>query len=340
MQGPDGSKVAVSQPTAYRDEVARDSALRALLPLAALIPCMMLLVAVVIRESFRPVSQLAAQLDAKDSDHLASLPLDGMPSELRPFVQSINRLLNRISNMFERERRFVADAAHELRTPITALSVQAENLGRVELPRESLDRVSALKAGIWRIAHLAEQLLTLARYENYRGTDGRCADLTHIAKEVVSDLLPLAQARRIDLGFQRIESLVLQADPVAMSTMVRNLVDNALHYTPEGGCIDISVFCEADRTILCVEDTGPGIDAAELDRVFEPFYRGNRASGDGTGLGLSIVRRIVEGLSGSIILANIVAPDRSGLRVTLYLPSVEPLSRKETRFNKQRHSIY
>ncbi|MBV9627539.1 MAG: histidine kinase [Xanthobacteraceae bacterium] len=316
---PDGSRVAIGQTTAYRDEVARDSALRTVLPLAALIPCLMLLVALVINYSFRPVSRLAARLDAKESNHLAKLPIDGMPDELRPFIESINRLLERIARMFEQQRRFVADAAHELRSPITALRLQAENLAHADLPPESHERLAALEMGIRRTAHLLEQLLALAKYESTSLPHTACTPFDKVVKDVVADLLPLARDRSIDLGFKLIEDISIAADATALAVLVRNVVDNAIRHSPDGGQIDISLFREGMRGVLCIEDAGPGIPSNDLIRVFDPFYRGSHAGTQGSGLGLSIVLRIVESLSGSITLENIAAPDR-GLRVNISLP--------------------
>jgi two-component system OmpR family sensor kinase len=317
--GPDGSRVAVSQSTDYRDDIARGSALRTILPLAALIPCLMLLVGVVVRYSFRPVSRLTAHLDAKETDHLAKLPAEGMPNELLPFIASINRLLERISTMFDHQRRFIADAAHELRTPVTALSIQAENLDHVELSEESRDRLAALKAGIRRTAHLLEQLLALARYDNARASEAPPTSFDHIAKEVVADFLSAAQARAVDLGFHRIDHVCVHADGAALAVLVRNLIANALYHTPEGGCIDIALFHDGDHALLRIEDTGPGIPEAELVRVFEPFYRGRWSMEEGTGLGLSIVRRVAESFGGSVVLENILASNRTGLRVSVRL---------------------
>jgi two-component system, OmpR family, sensor kinase len=317
---PDGSRVAVSQSTDYRDEIAHDSALRAVLALAALIPCLMLLVGVVIRYSFRPVSRLAAQLDAKDTDHLARLPSEGMPKELMPFIASINRLLERVSAMFDQQRRFIADAAHELRTPVTALSLQAENLDRIELPQESRERLSALKTGIRRTAHLLEQLLALAKYDVARAPPAPPTAFDSIAKEVAADLMPRAQARAVDLGFERIDHVFVSAHATALAVLVRNLLDNALHHTPDGGRIDIGLFRHGNHAVLRIEDSGPGIPQAELVRVFEPFYRGGWSVGEGTGLGLSIVRSVVETLGGSVVLGNIVAPNRTGLCVDVRIP--------------------
>jgi len=322
LDRPDRSRVAVGQSTAYRDEIARDAALRTVLPLAALIPCLMLLVAVVIGQSFRPLSRLSARLKVGNADHLATLPLDGMPIELRPFVGSINGLLERIGAVLDQQRRFVADAAHELRTPITALSLHAENLDRVVAP-QGLDRLAALKAGIRRTAHLLEQLLALARYETGDPVQLSRTAFDRVVREVVADFLPHARTRNIDLGFERIEKIELHANPIALAVLVRNLIDNALRHSPDGGHVDIHLFCEADCAVLRVEDTGPGIEEAELGRVLEPFYRGSNASGDGTGLGLSIVHRIVDKLSGSIVLENVIATPRSGLRVSISLPATK-----------------
>jgi two-component system, OmpR family, sensor kinase len=318
---PDGSRVAVSQSTDYRDEIAHDSALRVVLPLAVLIPCLVLLVGIVIRYSFRPVSLLAAQLDAKETDHLAKLPVEGMPTELLPFIASINRLLERIRAMFDQQRRFIADAAHELRTPVTALSLQAENLDRVELAKESPDRLLALKAGIRRTAHLLEQLLALAKYDVGRAPRAPPTAFDSIAKEVVADFTPRAQARAVDLGFERIDPVFVDADSTALAVLVRNLVDNALNHTPDGGRIDIGLFRHRTHVVLRIEDCGPGIPEAELVRVFEPFYRGGWSAEEGTGLGLPIVHRVAETLGGSVTLENILAPDRTGLRVDVRIPA-------------------
>jgi two-component system OmpR family sensor kinase len=316
----DGSRVAVGQLTAYRDEIARGSALRTVLPFAVLVPCLMLLVAGVISYSFRPVSRLAAKLDAGSSDHLTALPLDGLPGELRPFIESINRLLYRIAMILDQQRRFVADAAHELRSPITALSVQAENLDHAELPPESKVRLAALQTGIRRTARLLEQLLALAKYESAGTAETQVAAFDRVARGIIADLLPSARDRAVDLGFERIESVAVRADPAALGALIRNLVDNALRHAPDGGRVDLHLYKEGTHAVLRVEDTGPGICATDLARVFEPFYRGGRNEGEGTGLGLSIVDRIVKGLFGSVVLENIPAPKGPGLRVVVTLP--------------------
>jgi two-component system, OmpR family, sensor kinase len=323
----DGSRFAVAQPTAVRDETARDMALRTLVPIAALIPCLMLVTALLIAQSLRPMVRLARDLDARRADDVSPLPLKGMPSELHPFIASINGLIARMQLMMDQQRRFIADAAHELRTPIAALSLQAENLDPVDLPAAARDRLAALKQGMHRTKHLLEQLLALARQEAHPFGRGemRQVSLDHVTKEVVADLLPQALNRNIDLGFELVEPLAVPSESVMLAAMIRNLLDNALRYTPEGGNVDIGVYRQDGAAILQIEDSGPGIESSDMDRIFEPFFRGAREEVEGTGLGLSIVKRVVDGLGGSIALENITGIGRSGLRVTVKLPlSADP----------------
>jgi two-component system, OmpR family, sensor kinase len=318
----DGSRVAIGQSTEIRDEIARDNAFRTIAWLAVLVPCLMLVAGFVIRQTFRPVARLAARLDIRQSDHLERLPLEGIPTELRPFVASINRLLQRVGTMVDQQRRFVADASHELRSPITALSLQAENLLQTEFPPQSRDRLAALKQGTRRTAHLLDQLLTLARYDMGPLHDPPAMRLDQCVRDVVSDLLPRARERNIDLGFESIEAISVRCEPVALGIMIRNLVDNALRYSHESGRVDIGLRCKGACAILQIEDTGPGVSEADLEHIFEPFFRGQRSANDGTGLGLSIVSRIVERSHGSIRLENIGTESRAGLRVIVSLPIV------------------
>jgi two-component system OmpR family sensor kinase len=316
---PDGSRIAIGQATAVRDEIARDSAFHTILPFAALAPCLLLVIAIVVWQSLRPMIQLAGQLDARRPDDLGTLSLAGTPRELHPFIGAINRLLERIHMMMDQQRRFVADAAHELRTPITAISLQAENLSRAGLSPDSGERLSALQNGARRTAHLLEQLLTLARSEMDRPAEIPMTSLDGCAKEVVADLMPAAMDRGIDLGFEMIEPLSVRGAPATLISVIHNLIENALRHTPQGGRVDIGVYRDGEGVILQIEDSGPGIPAVDLERIFEPFFRGTRPAGDGTGLGLSIVKRIVEQLGGSVALENVA---EAGLRVTVSFPGV------------------
>jgi two-component system OmpR family sensor kinase len=319
---PDGSRFAAAQPTAVRDDTARDLAFRTLLPIAALIPCLLLVTGIVVTRSLRPVVRLAGELDARRANDLAPLSLEDMPSELHPFITSINGLLVRVRLLMDQQRRFVADAAHELRTPITALSLQAENLEAVHLSAEARNRVATLKQGMQRTRRLLEQLLALARHEAMPADRAKMAlsALDSAVKAVVADLLPQARERGIDLGFDLVEPLCVRGEQPILAAIIRNLLDNALRFTPRGGRTDVGVYREDDTVVLQVEDTGPGIAPTDLGLIFEPFFRGSRPQGEGSGLGLSIVKRLVETLGGSIELENIDGPGRSGLRATVRLP--------------------
>jgi two-component system OmpR family sensor kinase len=316
---PDGSRFAVAQRIAIRDEIAQELVLGALVPIAALVPCLMLITALVIAASLRPVVRLAHDLDRRSPDDMRALPVSGTPSELHPFIASINGLLVRMKSMLDHQRRFIADAAHELRTPITALSLQAENLEPVWLTAEGHDRLAALQDGMRRTKHLLEQLLALARHETGTPEPPEPVALDQLAKEVVADLLPEASRRGIDLGFTRLEAVTAAGGPVMIGTVLRNLIDNAMRFTPSGGHVDIGIYREDREAVLQIVDAGPGIPAADLDRIFEPFFRGSQPSGDGTGLGLSIVQRIVERLHGLVVLENKSDDGGSGLRATVRL---------------------
>jgi two-component system, OmpR family, sensor kinase len=317
----DGSRFAVTQSFRIRSEIARNFALRTLMPIATLVPCLMIVTAFVIARSFAPMMRVAGELEAKRGGEPKELAVAGAPSELHPFLRSINGMLRRMHLMMERQQRLIADAAHELRTPITALSLQAENLDTIDMPPAARDRVDALKLGMARTKRLLEQLLTLARQDADAPVAHEAALLDRIAKEVVADLMPQAAARAIDLGFKTADAILLEADPVSIASVVRNILENAIKFTPDGGTVDVTVCREGDWALFQVEDTGPGISPSDLDRVFEPFFRAG-STAEGSGLGLSIVKRIVDRHSGSVCLANVEGAGRSGVVVTVKIPSV------------------
>jgi two-component system OmpR family sensor kinase len=275
--------------------------------------------AFVINRSFEPMMRVARELDADGKVEPKELAVTGAPSELHPFLGSINGLLRRTHLMIDRQKRFIADAAHELRTPITALSLQAENLEPIEMPPAARERIDALRRGMTRTKRLLEQLLMLAQQDAEAPPTREEVSLDTIAKQVVADLLPQAALRDIDLGFETAEPILVAADPLSMASAVRNILENAIKFTPDGGTIDISVRGEGDWGLFQVDDTGPGIPSADLDRVFEPFFRG-RSAVEGSGLGLSIVRRIADRYSGAVGVANIAEGGQCGLRVTLRMP--------------------
>ncbi|BBJ22464.1 two-component sensor histidine kinase [Candidatus Nitrotoga sp. AM1P] len=311
---PNGDRIAVGQRTAMRDEIARDGALRTVLPLIGLVPLLIVLIGFVIRHTFRPVMCLSKDLDEKGDKNLIPLSGDGIPKEILPFVESINRLLARLTLSMAQQRRFVADAAHELRSPITALTLQAENIERADMSIEARQRLAPLKAGLVRARSLIEQLLSLAKHQVNQTTDVEIVAFDMIVREVVKELYPLAEAKHIDLGIEREEPIRLRGGAFDFLTLTRNALDNAIRYTPVNGKVDVSFFLEGNRMVFRVEDSGPGIPEDELLRVFDPFYRIAASGETGTGLGLSIVRDIARRLNGIATLSNINNAGRSGLR--------------------------
>ncbi len=320
---PDGSRFAVAQTASIRQELASGMAFRILLPILATVPGLMIVTAILIERSLRPMTALARDLDSRPAEDLTALAPTGTPDELGPFIASINGLFARLADLIERQKRFVADAAHELRTPVTALTLQVENLDAVSLPPESRRRMLALRSGMKRTKHLLEQMLSLARHDAV-GPERRVEpiSLDEAVRTAVADLLPAAALRQVDMGFEHFSPVAVAIDAVAIAALVRNVVDNAVRYTPPGGRVDICVYRDGTYAVFQVDDTGPGIPASDLDRIFEPFFRGARPDADGTGLGLAIVKRIVDGAGGSISVRNIDGPP-TGLRVLVRLPASE-----------------
>ena len=317
--------IAVAQRTDLRSDAAIDSAQRTLFPLLALIPLLALLAAWVVRRALRPVHVLATQVDARDESRLDPLPTLGVPHEILPFIASINRLLERVLATLERERRFVADAAHELRTPIAALTLQAENLEHADLPNETRARLRSLQQGLARTRAVVEQLLSLARTQSGPALELQATDPAQVLRHVLEDLMPLAEQRHIDLGLERNQGAPILADPTQLYTLLRNALDNALRYTPAGGRVDLAVFTEASaqghqRVNIDIADTGPGIAPQDQQRAFEPFERLDRAAEPtGSGLGLAIMRNIAHNLGGHIELHN---RPTGGLRLRYSQPAL------------------
>ena len=316
-------RIAVSQETAVRDTIAMDSALRTLVPLLVLVPVLLLLVADLVRKMFGPLATLSADIDRRAGQDLQPIDEAGLPSEVRPFAAAINRLLLRVDSAMQAQRRFVADAAHELRSPLTALSLQAERLAEAPMPELARERLGALRRGIARGRNLLEQLLSLARAQAAPTVDAAALpaiSLQHICRCVLEDLLPLAESRHIDLGVEGSEDAQVQASETDLVTVARNLLDNAIRYTPLGGRSDLSVSTEKHCAVLTVADSGPGIALEERERIFDPFYRTPGSGPVGSGLGLAIVLAVVQRLNGHITLEFADAQQGCGLRVSVHLP--------------------
>ncbi|MBS3678251.1 sensor histidine kinase [Klebsiella quasipneumoniae] len=309
----------VGQKTAVRDEVALDSAWRTLMPFLVLLPVLLLVVTLLVRNIFRPLSQLASEVNQRDEKDLTPLVCDTVPKEVQPFIIAINRLLSKVDSAMEAQRRFVADAAHELRSPLTALSLQAERLSQSTMPAEAQSRLARLRHGINRAKSLLEQLLSLARAQEYVISKCALVSFQTVSRQVIESLLPLALDKRMDLGVVTTEDIFIKADEIAIFTVIKNLLENAIKYTPPEGCIDIRFYKTDTNIVLEVEDNGPGILPENRQRVFDPFYRIEGSEQSGSGLGLSIVQTTVTRLGGEILLLNAVNYP-TGLYVKVLLP--------------------
>lgn len=321
---PGGVQVAVAQLASVRESVALSSALRTLVPFGILFPVLLYLVADLVKKIFRPIRQLAAEVDQQRDSALVSLDSGTIPREIRPFIKAINRLLQRSSDSLALQRRFVADAAHELRSPLTALMLQAERLGGSELPQESQQRLRALRAGMERATWLVEQLLTLSRAQSGEAVALPAIERTSVftvVKQVISDLHPLAEDKKLDLGVLNARDAAVMVRPADLYTVLRNLVHNAIQYTPSGGCIDVAIERLANRVLITVEDSGPGIPTDKHQRVFDAFYRIEGSDASGSGLGLSIVSVMLMRMQGEVTLSA-ATRFSSGLQVRVCLPTV------------------
>lgn len=315
-----GVRVAVGQQTAVRDAAARANAVRTLMPILFLVPVLVLLVTVLVRQMFQPLKALSAELGRRPEHDLGQLNKAGLPSEVWPFVEEINELLARIGRSMSSQRRFIADAAHELRSPLTAMSLQAERLGATDMPQEARTRLGALIAGLRRTRILLDQMLMLARIQEPSNAGMESVSLDQVIREVLEDLVPLAEEKNIDLGVIGDVDARVRAQLVDLKVLVKNLVDNAIRYTPEGGRVDITVEKVDGSVTLQVDDTGPGIPPEERERVFDPFYRVLGNGEIGSGLGLAITRTVAASIGASIELRDAAAP-ATGLRALVKFDS-------------------
>lgn len=314
-----GERLVVAQSTDSRDEIALNSALRTLIPLLVLLPLLLGLMAHIVRRELAPLRHLTEGLDRQKSDRPLTLPEQDLPDEVAPFVQAINRLLVRVDKLVSEQRRFIADAAHELRTPLTALSLQAQNLSQAGSPEVLRERLVPLQAGIERTQKMTVQLLSLARLQAGAGARSD-VDVSALVRELIAEFLPLAEARNIDLGMQEVSAFSLRADPEALRLVLRNALENALKYTPQGGQITLRLEQEGNEAVIEVIDNGPGIPPAESERVFDAFYRLPDSTGEGSGLGLAIAREAATSLGGNVSLQT--RDDRPG-SVFIYKQPIE-----------------
>lgn len=320
---PSGLVLQVTQSLDVRERHAAAEALRLLVPLLVLVPVLVLLSGWVVAKQLGPLRKLASQMQQRAAQDTSPVTLDDAPRELEPVLSSLNDLLSRQAHASQRQREFLADVAHELRTPLAAVRLQAQRAGQAADDAERREALQALHGGVERSTHLVAQLLSLARSESIPDISmDRAVPLEPLLRELVAQRFPLAQARGLDLGIASSTPVTVRGDAEALASLFGNLVDNAIAYTPAPGRIDVSLDVESGEAVIVVEDTGPGIDPARHAAVFERFVRGGTGDVAGTGLGLAIAQGVVQRHRGRIELKN--RADRSGLRAMVRLPHTPP----------------
>ncbi|KND55864.1 Sensory histidine kinase QseC [Candidatus Paraburkholderia kirkii] len=312
--------VQLAQPLSIRNRVAAGVAWRTLWPLVLLLPLLGLAIWIIVGRGLAPLQRVTRALDTRHPEALDPLSDQRLPYEVRPVVRALNALLARLSAALDTQKAFVADAAHELRTPLAAVQIQAQLVARTQDDGTRREALADLHEGIARATRLAEQLLALARSE----PDGKAVetevDLRELLEGCVRGYVLVAQERGVDLGIEASEPAFVKGDPDSLRVMFNNLIDNATKYTPRGGRVDVCLKVEDRHPLVDISDTGPGIPAEERERVFDRFYRAgegaNRAPTDvaGSGLGLAIVRRIAAQHGTKVVLGESTA---GGLKASI-----------------------
>jgi signal transduction histidine kinase len=307
-----GRTVQSIQNLEFRADVISEQALQAGLPIALLIPISAWILWFGACRAMRKIEKVARVAAAQDENSIGELPTQDIPSEISPLVIAVNRLLMRLRDAFASQRRFVQDAAHELRTPITAMTLQLENLKSRPMDPETGAQVSQLEAGLKRTKRLIEQLLRLARQEApQKGDAATNIDLAQFLRDLLSDLMPCADHRDIDLGLSLEVDAMVRANPHELRSLLHNLLDNALRYTPDHGVVDVRLRTDGGRVVVEIVDSGPGIPPDLLPRVFDRFFRIEGSDMEGSGLGLAIAKHAAERNRIHLHLDNRI--ERSGL---------------------------
>ena len=312
--------IQVAQPLRIRAEASADIVSGLTLPMVLLVPIVVITVLLLVKRGLRPLTHFAAEIDARSHYALESVPIHSLPAELLPMATAMNQLLMRLQVALNAQEIFVADAAHELLTPLTALQVQVQMLERAKSDERRLQVTSDVRSSLERCSNLARQLLSLARHSS-----GHPAELStrlllgSAVRAAMSEVLPKAHERSIDLGIATEADCSVFADEKAIQTLLRNLLDNAIKYSPAFGRVDVSIALRNERPVITVSDTGPGIAPAEQARVFDRFYRGSGVDAEGSGLGLAIAREIAERHA---VILEIRSPGRlGGLDMNVIFPA-------------------
>ncbi len=316
---PSGIRILLGQSLEIRNELIGAISNRLLTPVLLSLPALALLIWYGIAHAMRPLLRLAKNVRNLEPGQLKPLPLKDIPDESRPLVESLNLLFGQLQYAFDNERRFTADAAHELRTPLAALKIQAQVALGANDDEARQHALQHIIQGVDRATHLVEQLLTLARLDPENALqDTTPLKLADICQETLAELADAAQKKHIELALEAECDGQIMGNQNAIYIMLRNLIDNAIRYTPDKGSVCVKIDCDENATHLTVSDSGPGIPAEEHTKVMERFYRGKAAQAPGSGLGMSIVQRIIERHNALMELGK---STHGGLEISIRFPS-------------------
>lgn len=313
-----GYQIQISQQEKVRQHLALELAGSMFIPYLLIIPFALLGLIYIIGRSLKPLDDFKSELAKRDPDSLKAIQNRNYPEELIPTIDEMNHLFERISLAQQEQRQFVADAAHELRTPITALNLQTKIL-MSQFPEE--ENLQNLSKGLARMQHLVTQLLALAKQDSTLKNEVQVTQfkLNDVALNCVEQLVNLAMEKEIDLGFIRNDDVILKSVEHSLHSIIFNLIDNAIKYTPVSGMINISVFSDIhDFAYILIEDSGLGIDPEMYDKVLKRFYRVHHHLEVGSGLGLSIVDKAIQHLGGTLTLSR--SEELGGLSVLVKIP--------------------
>jgi len=313
------TRVQVAQELDSRQEIAKALALHSLWPMLVFAIASLALVFGVVWHGFRDLTRLRSHIAQRRAEELSPLPEAGLPEEIRPLVADFNALLERVRRAFELQQRFVSDAAHELRSPLAAVQLQGDAIRRAETAEQRELAITRQREGIKRATHLVEQLLALARQDARLAVDlGEVAELWEIVQDCVAEQGPTARAKGVELSVDVEPAASSRVPKGPVRSILGNLLDNAVKYTPEPGRVRLSARRVEGALVLCVEDSGPGIPTDERGQVTHRFYRRAGAAPFGSGLGLAIVEEAIEALGGRLDLDD--SPGLGGLRATCLIP--------------------
>ncbi|ALV61660.1 MULTISPECIES: ATP-binding protein [Burkholderia cepacia complex] len=313
-----GRTVRIFEQRTHRSDLSAEVARRVARPLAFALPVMAVLIWLAIGRSLTPLRTLSEAIVARSPDRLDAIGTKGIPDEVRPLVAALNTLLERLRGSLDRERAFTSDAAHELKTPLAALKVQAQVALTARDPERQRRAMERVVEGVDRSTHLADQLLALARLDETIPLPGEPVDLARLVQTCVNDHQARADRKRMSLTTRTDEGTIVHAPPTLVRVLLDNLVDNAIKYGREQGNVEIATWRDPGMIRIEVRDDGPGVSDGNLSRLHDRFFRGADHDESGSGLGLSIVARIVTKLGGSF--AYVIGLNGTGFGVRVVLP--------------------